>query len=676
MKKGILILICFCCIGGLCDGQNKKIDSLLHLLKTTKEDTSKVNTFNALAKQFSDNNPDTAVYFANEALALATKVKYKIGIADAHYNIGLRFMHLEKVKEALENFNDALKLYDELLTSMTTADKSKILTRKSKTYNNIGRLNEFQGNWPEGLKNYAAALTISQEIGDKFGIARSHTNSGLIYLYQGNYAEALKKIFTSLKLTEESGNKREIANNLTNIGIAYKDQSNFTEALKYYFEALKIHAEVGNNWGKATTLEKIGSVYDDQHNYTEALKNYSAALKLNEELGDKSQKASILNNIGNVYGEQGNFNEALKNHLASLKIAEEIGQKNYMAYFSGNIGQDYKDLKKHKEAYRYTNKALALAKAIGSFKIIKSNYKRLSELDSIQSNFKQSLENYKMYIIYRDSITNKETTKKAMQIEMQYEFDKKESLAEAAQEKKDVIALKELQGQKLLKYFLFGGIGLLLVLFFFVYRTYRARQLLRLNDIRNKIAGDLHDDIGSTLNSISIYSEVARKNDENRDEALVMIGDAARKVIDAMSDIVWSINSENDSFEKIIFRMKSLAYNLFNVKKIEFTFDADETLNAKKLSLEERRNFYLIFKEAVNNLVKYSGARCVAITLDSEKDRIRLHIQDDGIGFDISGEKTGNGLKNMKRRADEMGALFIIDSHVGGGTQIELILKA
>ena len=169
---------------------------------------------------------------------------------------------------------------------------------------------------------------------------------------------------------------------------------------------------------------------------------------------------------------------------------------------------------------------------------------------------------------------------------------------------------------------------------------------------------------------------MAKKNDENHDEALEMIGDAARKVIDAMSDIVWTVNSENDSFENIIFRMNSLAYNLFSAKKIEFTFDADETLNTKKLSLEERRNFYLIFKEAVNNLVKYSNATYASITLTEKDKRIRLRIRDDGVGFDTSKDFAGNGLKNMKRRADEMQAEFIIDSQSGSGTQIDLVLKA
>ena len=218
-------------------------------------------------------------------------------------------------------------------------------------------------------------------------------------------------------------------------------------------------------------------------------------------------------------------------------------------------------------------------------------------------------------------------------------------------------------------------VGIAIVITLYLLYRYRLNQQLRLQSIRNKIAGDLHDDIGSTLNSISIYSEVAKKKDEQQDEALEMIGDASRIIIDAMSDIVWTINPENDSFAKIIFRMKSLAYNLFRAKEIEFTFDADENLNVKKLSLEDRRNFYLIFKEAINNLVKYSRATRAAITLTNDNESIRLLIQDNGAGFDTLQDHEGSGLKSMKRRAEEMKAQLKIESQIGNGTQLELILK-
>jgi signal transduction histidine kinase len=274
-----------------------------------------------------------------------------------------------------------------------------------------------------------------------------------------------------------------------------------------------------------------------------------------------------------------------------------------------------------------------------------------------------------------DSLFNEKKSQQIAELNTKYETEKKDKDIALLNKDKE-IREAEIKKQKLQKYSFIGGLGLVIVLLLFGYRAYRTQQSLRLQSIRNKISGDLHDDIGSTLNSISVYSEVARKKDEQQDEALEMIGEASRKIIEAMSDIVWTINPENDSFEKIIFRMKSLAYNLFKAKKIEFTFHADEILNEKKLSLEERRNFYLIFKEAINNLVKYSNAARVAITLTNENDTIKLSIKDDGVGFEMADDTTGNGLKNMKRRAMEMKAQFNIESGKGNGTQIELTLKA
>jgi two-component sensor histidine kinase len=210
-----------------------------------------------------------------------------------------------------------------------------------------------------------------------------------------------------------------------------------------------------------------------------------------------------------------------------------------------------------------------------------------------------------------------------------------------------------------------------------IYGFYRNRinQILLLQKIRNKIAADLHDDIGSTLNSISVYSEVAKKDPSQQNFALDMIGESSRKVIESMSDIVWSINPENDGFDKIILRMRSLSYNLMKAKKIEFTFRTDETLHEIKLPMEMRRNFYLIFKEAMNNLVKYSHAQRASVLLTRNNREITCVIHDDGIGFDVSAKFNGNGLNNIRRRAKEIEARLNIESKKGMGTNIGLIMN-
>ena len=200
-------------------------------------------------------------------------------------------------------------------------------------------------------------------------------------------------------------------------------------------------------------------------------------------------------------------------------------------------------------------------------------------------------------------------------------------------------------------------------------------QLLQLQAIRNRIAHDLHDNIGSTLNSISIYSEVAKNKSKENIPELDLIGESSRKVMDAMSDIVWTIDPENDSFEKIIFRMRSLTHQMMKAKKIEYTFKADEKLNEFTLPMQTRKDFYLIFKEALNNLLKYSNATSASIALNYSEPNIAMIIRDNGVGFDTSNPPRGNGLHNMKNRANEMKANFKIESTVGQGTSIEITLK-
>jgi signal transduction histidine kinase len=371
----------------------------------------------------------------------------------------------------------------------------------------------------------------------------------------------------------------------------------------------------------------------------------------------------------------GNYSKALDDFTTAHKAFIEINDTLHMSTTYRGFGEVYFHLGQYKEALRYFTLSLEMATIVGNKSNIADCYGSIAEVYEKQHDYKNAYLNHKLYFALSDSLLNETKSHQIAEMQTRYETERKDNEISLLNKDK-AIQEGEIKKQKLLKFSFIGGLGLVIVMMLFGYRFYRAQQNLRLQSIRNKISGDLHDDIGSTLNSISIYSEVARKKDEQQDEALEMIGEASRKIIDAMSDIVWTVNPENDSFAKIIFRMKSLAYNLFRAKKIEFTFHSDESLNEKKLSLEERRNLYLIFKEAVNNLVKYSHATRASITLINEKNAIRLTIRDDGRGFDLSEDTQGNGLKNMKRRAMEMNAEFQIESGKGKCTQLELILKA
>src|SRR4029078_9745258 len=137
--------------------------------------------------------------------------------------------------------------------------------------------------------------------------------------------------------------------------------------------------------------------------------------------------------------------------------------------------------------------------------------------------------------------------------------------------------------QKQLKNYLLASLILFTVLSFFIYRNYNIRQQLKLQRLRNKIASDLHDDVGSTLSSISIFSQMAQQQSKEVIPLLETIGESSRKMLDAMADIVWTINPENDQFEKIILRMKNFAFELLGARNIDFEFVADDDVAKMKL---------------------------------------------------------------------------------------------
>ena len=553
-----------------------------------------------------------------------------------------------------------------------------------RAYYGMGIILNVNGDNLASLVYYEKALKIGEEVGDTNNIANSYHNIGMVYANQGNYPEALKNFFTSLKIYEETGNKRGLASAYNNIGNVYYYQRNYPEALKNNFASLKIREEIGDKRGSAVSYSSIGMVYYDQCNYPEALKNYYASLKIYEETGNRMNIAIANENIGLVYADQGNYPEALKNHFTSLKIMEEIGSKNHIAGSCKNIG--LAKIKSHaaKEGKEWLLKGLLIAKEIEAIGTMRDSYEGLAEADSALGNFKGAYENHKLFMLYQDSIENTENTEKIVALQMNYDFSKKQDSLNAVQAKKDIVAQKELIKQKLLRNRFIGGtvIFLLLagaVIIFFIERMQRNKKK-QMEAVRARISRDLHDDMGSTLQSISVMSEIARMKStsgSNQESLpfLEKIGSASRDMIDKMTDIVWAVSPQNDNFENILLHMRAFGGELLAGKDIALHFKSDSELNSIILSMEKRKSFFLVYKEALNNAYKYSGAKNVKVEISKTNHTLKLVVEDDGVGFNKNEDhlKTGgNGLKNMNTRAAELNGSFSITSEPGHGTTVIL----
>jgi len=203
----------------------------------------------------------------------------------------------------------------------------------------------------------------------------------------------------------------------------------------------------------------------------------------------------------------------------------------------------------------------------------------------------------------------------------------------------------------------------------------RVARMIEIERVRTRIAADLHDDIGSGLSRIAILSEVARHQvapDAPVGKPLSVIAGASRDLVDSMSDIVWAINPNKDQLSDLVQRMRRFASDLFTARQIEFTFAAPGEQRALKIGADLRRQVFLIFKEAINNIARHSACTEAVIEMRIENRWLMMKVVDDGPGFDATQISEGLGLASMRARAQSLGGeLQVISSH-GNGTRVLL----
>ncbi|MEZ4980048.1 MAG: adenylate/guanylate cyclase domain-containing protein [Saprospiraceae bacterium] len=296
--------------------------------------------------------------------------------------------------------------------------KSKDLKKyMAEALNTQGVSYGIRGNSPKALEYFQKSLPIREELGDQKGMANTNNNIGMIYRNQGDNTMAREYFQKGLAIVQELGNKKVIANTLNNIGLTYQDQGDFDKALEYFENSLVMQEELGNRQSIAVLLNNIGSISEKQNKYPKAMEYFQKSLKMRKELGDYQGVANSLNNIGILYKEEQEYSKAIKYCSEGLEMAKNMEVLNEQKNACKCLYHAYKETGNNTRALGY----------------------------------------FEQMTLLKDSLFNEENTKKITQLEMQYEFDKKEAATKAEQEKKDAIAAQELKQQKLVRNGFMGG---------------------------------------------------------------------------------------------------------------------------------------------------------------------------------------------------------------------------
>ncbi len=640
---------------------------LMRSLQTAEEnkwlDLTAANLSYLGAIQSTEGNTEEALLQSNKALELFTQLSDKKGQAMAHFHLGF-------IKRSQGQFAKALDHYK---ASLTSSEQTGFTWGTAVTQSAIGTVYGSRGQYDLALENFEACMRIWQQIGNKSWIADTYHHIGNIQFYRSNYADALSNYLTSLKLKQEIGDQTKIAESYHDIGHIYYKQNQHHEALLNYEKALAIFKAAGMKQRMGIAYNSLGNAFNSLGDIPRAIENYEASIELQKVIGDKAGLIYSYNNIAGLYIDQENYVSARKNLMAAMELGIELEELEGLSWSYQKLGVVSWKTGQLREAKEYLAQSLLHSKKTGNKNKLMYDYGLLAKVDSSMGHFQQALIDYQLFKKYSDSLTSEDKARIIAELKIGYETEKKDHEIQRL-ENAQTLQVTRIKRQTLITNILISGLILFALLAFFAYNYFVTRQQLKLQTLRNKIASDLHDDVGSTLSSIAIFSEIAQQQSKDVMPLLQTISDSSRKMLEAMTDIVWTINPENDQFENIILRMRSYAYELLGAKDIGFDFTADEGLADIKLPMDIRKSLFLIFKEATNNIMKYSKADKAMFSIQNEKNNLFMVITDNGRGFNTDQATEGNGLKNMKKRALEIGGQLLVESLPGHGTTIKLII--
>ncbi|MCP4580745.1 MAG: sensor histidine kinase [candidate division Zixibacteria bacterium] len=657
----LLLLVSNASLFAQTDSQTE-IDSLKALL-SHKTGEDKVQVFNALSKAHWSQSSEQTIEYADRALVLSLKIKFKEGEATALKNKGVAYSN--------------------------------------------------QGNNSKALEYYKKSLKIYQEIDNKTGIANSLNNIGVIHVEMDDYDKALEYYLKSMKIYEEIGDTGGVAASLVNTGTIYDILKNDDKAMSNYQESMKIFERIGDKSGVAMCLNNIGNIQSDLGNKDEALEFYQKSLKINKEIGDTYGIASAYLNIGYAFDDLEDYDKSLEYSQKALKIEAELGDLYGLAITYNNIGDLYRKLKKYSESYSHLRRSMELSEEIESKDMLKENYDCLSKLYYDQDNFKDAFDYYKKYSEIKDSIFTEESTNQVAEMQTKYDTEKKEKENELLR-KETEIHQATIKRQYIITVSI--GVGFILVIFLVLVMIRannnkkkanrmlleqkrqieeQAGELQKVNDklveldhFKEGMTGMIVHDLKNPLSAVINYS------DGKEDHSNVVIHQAGKQMLNMVMNIL-----DVQKFEDAQMKLDTDDYNLFqiandainqvsflsNEKSIDLVNNIPRDLSViAESSIIER-----VFINVLTNALKYTpinGKTILEAELESD-ETIKISVTDNGEGipkdrldsvFDkfqqvqpkksSSVRSTGLGLTFCKLAVESHGGNIGVTSKVGQGT--------
>ncbi len=635
------------------------------MIAESKDEAEVSRAYNAMAFEYSRKDPVKTRYFLSAAITIAKKINNRKRLSNAYSQL-LYLLYAGGRPDSAEYY---LNLVKDLVNGAVESEKDAL----NSNYNTVAAMfYKKTGSYQKAIPFFEKAINLYKKIGDKESTAGQLLNLGNTYTALGNYQKATEQHLRSLKLFEETGSDRGISFCYQSLSNSFTQLKQYNQALLYANKSLKIKTALNDRRGLGSAQSGLGDIYFGMGDLDKALFHFNESIKIAVEQKIMPDIQSNYLNIAKVYAAKKDVKQAIEYFNKSKELAIQLKDNSSVAAIEAELIALQTNTKKDELSENKLKTTIELFEEQGNLNRQATGYKNLVDFYTANKQFDKALEYNNKFHQAIDSIRNNELQLQVKKMEEQYNVEKKDK--EITLLKKD----KELQQQKLQRrsLLMIGSTVLALLALcgiLLLMNRNKLRQRMKELELRNQIAADLHDEVGSSLSSIHMLSQMATQqgNESSHKDILARMSGNAKETMEKMGDIVWMIKPRESEGASLKQRMERFAYEICSSKNIIITLELDE-LEKVKPRMEQRKNFYLVFKEALNNAVKYSGTEKAEVVVTTQNKQVTLLVKDYGKGFDPETTFRGNGLDNMKNRAKELGAVIEIDSEPGSGTVVIL----
>lgn len=634
-----------------------------------------LDSLNSVAEKLLDYNYNDAARVIDKALLLAQKAPHTLGHIKA---AGIRteiLMHTNRVPEATK------------LIASLIASESRIKDPAAKValYLSLGLYYYDYGDF-ESSQTYfkkAEAESVQTPIREP----QWYVRMAMLYLKLGNHAEAIRYYDKAKKLYESHPTPRDEGWLAYCYGQVYYYQRLYEPSLESSAKSLKIFTALKNPRGIAYgELSRGNALY--LHGFDDdAGKSYENALANFLKLADNDGAAICYSNLSRVALEKQNHQEAIRYAQLALETIGS-GNKKLEAATYQQLADVYGELGDIPKAISSVNKALSIARETDNKIVVRDCYKSLSEMYEATSQHQKAYQYLLAAYRIKDSIQPLEFNRQLAQMQTRYETEKKEAQIKllTQQRKIDSLLMRD-QENKLRKHRMLLVMSLVVAtaaiaaLYFYFSRKRlleRIREKERIREAeeneRQRIAKDIHDDFGSGLSKIKVLSDIASRSANSDIDTLQSISSTSTSLIENIRDLVWAMRPENSTLDSLVARLREYTYDYLENLPITVNFSAPAEIPSVPISKTASRNIQMIFKEAIQNIIKHAQATTVSIDITADSS-FTIKIQDNGKGFNSPASSSGNGFRNMHHRAQAIHGSLHINAVPNQGTTLTLSVQ-